>query len=224
MPENLNWIRYDRLSSCWRLARMSIVAIVSGAAMNIFANIVLDRYSYPATPAGLSQEAQRAFDKIKSELSYQPVIGGVIVLHSPVLIRSFPDHYFLRITTAPRKRYFWLPRTWGPFHTYTGRRIVVFAIPKHGGEPIQFNDSKNILSFFQHNDVRVRTQTDAEHVRRLYLELMPWTRQMSQRHEQVSDHEWRIAIQDLNDKVAFLHVATDSGGHIRHAEFQQSPN
>ena len=206
-----------------RRVLLAMVVTVTAVLTTAVVEIVLHNSAFGTTaPPDLPEQARAGFEKIKSEVVYQSsplvfhnrLVGGITVLHSPLLARSFPNYCFVRVSFT-RACYLWTPRTWGP--SYGGPYSIVCVIPLDGENSAAFyHFSRYELAgdFFSRNALKVRTQGEAERVRRILLELFPRTRTMFGQHEQVSNTEWLIAV----NGTTFIQVKTDSDGRVQHME------
>ena len=214
---------------------LAIVVAVTALLTSAVVEIVLDNTTIgTSAPPDLPEHARAGFEKIKSDVVYRSSpfmfqsrgVGGITVLHSPLLARSFPDYCFVRVLFGPG--YYWWTPGMLKASSLPGSNSVVCAFPLTGEDPVEFHHRhryEEAGKFFSRNGVQVRTQADAEHVRRLMLELYPLDLAIAEfrEHEQVSDTEWRIAMQRLGGS-SFLEVKTDPDGYVRHVKHRVLTN
>lgn len=120
------------------------------------------------TPTDLPPAAKAGFEQLRREaIRERAAVGGIRVLHSPLLERSFPNHCIVRVDFTFR---------------YSGNALVrpisVYAIPLHGGELHRIRDNYSdaetrVTDFLRDARFTVKNSTEAEALRRILWELLP---------------------------------------------------
>jgi len=119
-------------------------------------------------PSDLPPAAKAGFAQVRREAKADGVaVGGIRVLHSPLLERSFPNYCIVRVDFTYR---------------YAGNAIVepisVYAISLNGGMLHRIRDNysnaeEQVAEFLRDARFTVKSSNDAEALRRILWELLP---------------------------------------------------
>lgn len=169
---------------------------------------------YPV-PIELPSPAIEGFNSIQNSVRadrwYPPTAFGVVVVDSGLLSSSFPDHTFVRVTTAVDRRWMFV----SPFPvSYSGQYTHVHVIPHTGEPPYKIGEEADLNRIMANGNVFIHNKSDADLVRQLILELNPQIKGLSSVNEFTGNQKWHVAVQDFGTSSCYWEVKTGLDGRF----------